>query len=311
MLAVAFRHSRQDAAADRHAARCARLIDGLLDSELAEALDIVLWAARAQIHVERHSDAERHLSRALPLARSTRFFHAFVAALATAQVLTGRLDQAWQHALGAFEEPDSYSFEQHPCWYDLLTQAALSMGQVDQAATWAKRTAQAPAVPGGAGYGLLAEARVLAARGERPQAVRLAREAARRFAAAGETLYEGQARLLAGTAHADAGLARIELSRAKELFESCGSPHFIEQALAGLRNTGARRTRGSAGSADLTSREREIALLVGEGLTNQQIAGRLRLSVKTVESHLSKVFRKAGVTSRSALVTSLAGQPRT
>ncbi|NDZ91095.1 helix-turn-helix transcriptional regulator, partial [Streptomyces sp. SID10115] len=64
--------------------------------------------------------------------------------------------------------------------------------------------------------------------------------------------------------------------------------------------------------ASLTPREREIAALVAEGLTNQAVADRLCLSTRTVESHVGRVYRKTGVTSRAALaslVTRCAARP--
>jgi DNA-binding NarL/FixJ family response regulator len=47
---------------------------------------------------------------------------------------------------------------------------------------------------------------------------------------------------------------------------------------------------------DLTSRDLEILLLVGEGLQNKEIAGRLDLSMKTVEFHKRRLYSKIGVT---------------
>lgn len=64
-------------------------------------------------------------------------------------------------------------------------------------------------------------------------------------------------------------------------------------------------TQGGAGSslvlAPLTDREREIALLVAEGLTNQTIGDRLFISERTVKAHLGSIFRKTGTTSRLGL----------
>jgi DNA-binding CsgD family transcriptional regulator len=59
---------------------------------------------------------------------------------------------------------------------------------------------------------------------------------------------------------------------------------------------------GDAPTLDaLTGREREVAALVATGMTNREIAGRLVLSEKTVERHLSRIFAKLGISSRAAL----------
>ncbi|MDT3400894.1 helix-turn-helix transcriptional regulator, partial [Streptomyces sp. B1866] len=63
--------------------------------------------------------------------------------------------------------------------------------------------------------------------------------------------------------------------------------------------------RGPAGpwdpAAGLTGRERQIAELVGDGLTNRLIGKRLHIAEKTVEMHLSNVFAKLGVANRAAV----------
>lgn len=55
----------------------------------------------------------------------------------------------------------------------------------------------------------------------------------------------------------------------------------------------------------LTDREREIVMLIGEGLSSREIAERLTLSVRTVESHVYRAMLKTGTTSRDELAALL------
>ncbi len=57
----------------------------------------------------------------------------------------------------------------------------------------------------------------------------------------------------------------------------------------------------------LTARERDVALLVSKGFTNEQIATRLCVSLSTVKSHLQNIFAKEHVANRTALVCLLHG----
>lgn len=54
-------------------------------------------------------------------------------------------------------------------------------------------------------------------------------------------------------------------------------------------------------SSALTSTEQRVADAVARGLTNQQIADALGMAVQTVKNHLSTIFVKLGVTSRTQL----------
>ena len=63
--------------------------------------------------------------------------------------------------------------------------------------------------------------------------------------------------------------------------------------------------RQAAERLPLTDREREIAMLIGEGLSNREVAARLTLSVRTVEGHIYKAMVKTGTTSRDDLAALL------
>jgi DNA-binding NarL/FixJ family response regulator len=62
-------------------------------------------------------------------------------------------------------------------------------------------------------------------------------------------------------------------------------------------------------AAALTAREREVAALAATGLSNRDIAGRLVVSVRTVENHLHRVYHKLGVTARAELARVLGHSP--
>ena len=77
--------------------------------------------------------------------------------------------------------------------------------------------------------------------------------------------------------------------------------HFVEHA-------GGARTRGllrGSGVEPLTTREREVALLAASGASSKQIAARLIVSKRTVDSHLDRVYRKLGVSGRDQLAEAL------
>ena len=94
------------------------------------------------------------------------------------------------------------------------------------------------------------------------------------------------------------------------LGDASGADMDFEGAAAALRALGAapdlerlERLRGepTVGAAPgLTPRELEVLRLVAGGLTNRAIAGRLRISEKTVARHLSNIYLKLGLSSRSA-----------
>ena len=66
----------------------------------------------------------------------------------------------------------------------------------------------------------------------------------------------------------------------------------------------ARRAKGTIATreADLTAREKEVLMLVGQGFTSAQIGERLFISVRTVESHRSNLTKKLGLHSQAEMV---------
>jgi DNA-binding CsgD family transcriptional regulator len=96
--------------------------------------------------------------------------------------------------------------------------------------------------------------------------------------------------------------ARVLLRAARDGFDSVGAVLWAERACAELAMTGERARRRDPSTADvLTPQELHVARLVSTGLTNREVAARLFLSPKTIETHLAHVFRKTGVRTRAEL----------
>jgi DNA-binding CsgD family transcriptional regulator len=100
--------------------------------------------------------------------------------------------------------------------------------------------------------------------------------------------------------------ARSQLRTAYEALTSLGAMGFAERARVELAATGERvRSRVVDAAETLTPQERHIAELVAEGASNPDIAGRLYVSRRTVESHLTKMYAKLGVNCRAQLAYKL------
>ena len=118
----------------------------------------------------------------------------------------------------------------------------------------------------------------------------------------GRSLLAFGARLHRGRQRAE---ARERLRAALDVFERLGAAPWSARAAAELRAAGARRRR-AADSDDLTAQEVRVALAVASGATSRQAAAELFLSPKTIEFHLTRVYRKLGIGSRAELATAVA-----
>ena len=86
-----------------------------------------------------------------------------------------------------------------------------------------------------------------------------------------------------------------------------GSPKDAEEISQLLKKLS---ESGSSPLSVLTAREKEIALLCSKGLVNKEIAERLALSPRTVETHKNNIFRKLDINSTSELVDLLQAESK-
>ncbi|GAA2111131.1 helix-turn-helix transcriptional regulator [Streptomyces synnematoformans] len=138
---------------------------------------------------------------------------------------------------------------------------------------------------------------------------------------AAEMLADSEARLDYATVLVDlgAGLRRCErwararrtLNNGLAVARRCGAWGLVTAARSELSAMGIRVRVTEAGAGALTSQERRVAALAAEGIRNRDIAQTLFVTVKTVEWHLSRAYRKLGITSRHELPKALARQRAT
>ena len=114
---------------------------------------------------------------------------------------------------------------------------------------------------------------------------------AERYELMGLALYAAETAAQASQAHGRAGQPRratASASRAQSLLTGLESIRPVTFQLAST-------------PPSLTRREREVALLAKTGMSSQAIAGRLHLSIRTVDTHLARVYFKLGISRRSEL----------
>jgi DNA-binding NarL/FixJ family response regulator len=107
-----------------------------------------------------------------------------------------------------------------------------------------------------------------------------------------------------GSAYCRRAAARDTLDAAIRLFETGGAQPWIGLAELELRRLDGTHT-GESASGALTGAETRLAELVAGGVSNAEAAATLCVSVKTVESMLTRVYRKLGLRSRAQLAARL------
>jgi DNA-binding CsgD family transcriptional regulator len=255
-------------------------------------------AALAQLRI-----AQGRIEEAERLVDGIEFFDAGIPVVARLHLVHGRYDLAGAVAEARITAEDDLRLD---CvlLVELIGESEIAQGDRASAARRGRRLVE---------LGTLRGCRIAVARGERltgralaasePEASRRHLDRARLEFKRLEMPFEAA---LAGLALAESlaktnpDLAIAEAQTALAEFDTLGAERCADEAAALLRSLGVRVGRaGPRTDGDITPREEEVLALLGEGLSNPEIAERLYISRKTVEHHVSNLLAKLDLRNRS------------
>jgi DNA-binding CsgD family transcriptional regulator len=201
----------------------------------------------------------------------------------------------------------------------LLVETELGRGDLDAARSAAERLSAIEARSESneiRALDRLSQARIARHEGDLPRAVDLLRTALVLLIHYDRPLLTAQIRLDLAHALAESGqrsAAGAEARAALSMFQRLGIADRVEAAVVlqqrlqpGVEEPGHGATIATEIATNLTHREREVAALVAEGLTNREIADRLVLSVRTVETHVDRILGKLDLHTRTQLAARMA-----
>jgi DNA-binding CsgD family transcriptional regulator len=192
-----------------------------------------------------------------------------------------------------------------------VSAAAGDCAAATRAAASAHNTARRTGAPLHQALYLLATAWALIGQGHRDQAAEVAWRAADQFNSGGYALLAARSQVAYATAArgSDRAAGRDVLREAIGTFDTCGAVGRRDEARTLLRGFESEQLCTPAGTPaavhgpdSLTRRERQVADLAAGGYTAAQIATRLHIGVRTVETHLARSYAKLGVSSKQQLV---------
>lgn len=194
---------------------------------------------------------------------------------------------------------------------ELFVSAALEQGDLDVAEAWSARAEPLVDHPVADSTVSRIGSRVALARGDAPHALKLAEQSIAQARAQGRELEASDGEILAARARIAmhrGGEAARRLDQVVSDAEQRGHGAVRLAAARELRRVGRRLAPDpTSGWEGLSEREREVAVLVGRGESNADIAEALFLSVHTVRVHVSRILQAFGVATRVALAARLTG----
>jgi DNA-binding CsgD family transcriptional regulator/tetratricopeptide (TPR) repeat protein len=192
-------------------------------------------------------------------------------------------------------------------WWESLVVAAVTRGDGETAERLTQHALADPGAsptPARRGYILRAQMHTAGLRADTNLAVRLALSAGEYFDSAHMRLEVSRTLVDVTRICLDAGSATAAGSRlddAQDLAHQCGSPYLLDE-IEDLRRQLDKLTVDSGADTRLSDRELQVAMLASTGMRSKDIASQLFVSVRTIDTHLGRIYRKLGISTRTELV---------
>jgi DNA-binding CsgD family transcriptional regulator len=273
-----------------------------------QELALIVWyeAAMGDLDAAR-LDADRCLERIADVA-NPRAALPSLTELADVELMLGSPGEACARLMAALGDVPSLGVgAPMPGWF-VAADASLASGRLDGAeeiAAWLRERAETLDGSFVMGFAERIDGEVFSARGDLASAERSLELSLKAMETADVPFEIARSLLLLGDVRRRSGqkrLARQDLVRSRAIFGGLGASTWVAKVdLALGRITGRRPSMG-----ELTDAELRVARLAAAGFRNREIAEQLFMSVRTVEGHLSNIYPKLGIRSRTELAAHLA-----
>ncbi|MBN0048585.1 AAA family ATPase [Streptomyces actuosus] len=290
----------------------------LLDRELRVETSVTPQCTLAAVHVQRgEPERAQHLLDLIRRPRLEQFtleYHAYLMALARTRAALGDLGGAREHLLRCGDSLAAAGIGNPvlaPWWFD-AAQVLARLGREHEGLDILERVAASVEEWGTArAHGMLCLARGVLTPGD--AGLEFLTEAAELLVGSPARLEHARAEYFLGRRLSDRGDARgarIRLHRSIDVAVLCGDKLLLDEVRPVLGAARGRLRQGTTSPAEsLSGGERQVAERAAAGATNREIAEALFLTQRTVEFHLTSVYRKLGIRGRHQIAAALTGDP--
>jgi LuxR family maltose regulon positive regulatory protein len=277
---------------------------------------LLLWTAAEAADLQGRADLCRHYLSQLGIGSDAFMIQRIPSEMARQVIAYGNGDLAGAEragrALCGLREETNIAQPGFWLWEDVHTQVLVRLGRVAEADEFlaeAEERAAESGIDSVRARLLVPRGNILIQQGRTDEGLDALAEASDTVARLGMPFHEGRIDFEYGQLLRRLGRRRDAdtlFGKAQSIFSAMGATRMVDLTARERRAGGVGARQGSAG--DLSPQEQQIAKLVAAGATNREVSAELFVSPKTVEYHLTRIFRKLSIARRSELADVLGGE---